>query len=218
MTRESAPSSGDGLSWEVVEVCAAGLLAAAAAISTLAVASGIVYGLTTDLQVQGAPVDEPFGNPPEVGPSIAQIVQHSTGWASPVLAIVVLGAIGTLWWSVDSWNSFVDDESSEVSEQGYETAFRHLLRAKGMLNVTLAVLVALAAADIALVVSTFVTTSGFQGGFVASQDLAISGEGLCTLVIVGVGMFVAIRSRNRVLLTFDEAVDEEGDDTIDDAS
>ena len=91
MPSDSPPSPARRLPWEVVEVIGGGLLAAATAIGIFSLASGIVYGVGTIQQTAG-----PFGGPVDIGPSFADIVQRSTSWATPVLALLALGAIGAV--------------------------------------------------------------------------------------------------------------------------
>ena len=73
------------------------------------------------------------------------------------------------------------------SEQDYETAFGHLLRAKWIVTCAIAVLAVLTVADVAVVVSTFALDTGQPNAFVASQDLAVLGDGVGTLLLVAVG-------------------------------
>lgn len=123
MSIDSPPSPARQLPWEVIELIGVGLLAAATAIAIFSLVSGIVFGVGIVQQSTG-----PFGGPIEIGPSLAQIVQRSTSWGTPLLALLALGAIGAAWWEVEGWDSLVSEEESSTSEQDYESAFGHLLR------------------------------------------------------------------------------------------
>lgn len=184
------------------------MLASVTAIAIFSLASGIVFGIGTIQQSAG-----PFGGPIEIGPSLAQIVQRSTGWATPLLALLALGAIGAAWWEVEGWDSLVSEEESSASEQDYETAFGHLLRVKGMVTCAIAVLAVLTVADVALVVSTFALDTGQPNALVASQDIAVLAEGIGTLLLVVVGALAAFRLRESVQKIFNEAGADEDPET-----
>jgi hypothetical protein len=133
-----------------------------------------------------------------------------------LLALLALGAIGAAWWEVEGWDSLVSEEESSTSEQDYESAFGHLLRAKRIVTCAIAVLAVLTAADIASVISTFALDTGQPDAFVASQDLVVLGAGIGTLLLVGVGGLAAFRLRSSVQKMFDDAGgDEEPEPPLD---
>jgi hypothetical protein len=176
------------LTWEVIEVLSAGLLASATAIAGFSIASGIAFGFGS----AGQP-GTPFGGSIQIGPGLALIVQRSTLWAAPWVGLIILGAIGTAWWQVEGWETFIEDEESSASEQDYGDAFGHLLRTRTLTSWALAILALLAAAVVALVVSTFVLYAGGPSDVVLPQDLIILGEGIGTLILVGIATFASLR-------------------------
>ena len=191
------------LPWETAEIVGGGLLGAASTIAVLSVVSGISYAFTNATQPTS-----PFGNAVQVGPTIAEVTQRSTLWATPVVALLVIGAIGIAWWQVESWSSFVA-EDEEATDDEMTSAFRHLLRAKVLVTSALAAAAVVAAAVVALVVSTIVVFLGGPGNIVVSEDLSVIGQGLGTLAVVGIGTFAGTRLRNSVEATFTAAETDE---------
>ena len=203
---QSAPANAvKRLPWEIAEMVGAGLLGAAGTIAVLSIVSGVAYAFTNTTQPTS-----PFGNAVQVGPTIAEVTQRSTLWATPVMALLVIGAIGVAWWQVESWSSFVA-EDEEATDDEMTSAFRHLLRAKVLVTSALAAAAVVAAAVVALVVSTIVVFLGGPGNIVVSEDLSVIGQGLGTLAVVGVGAFAWTRLRSSVEATFTAAETDEAE-------
>ena len=84
---QSAPANAvKRLPWEIAEMVGAGLLGAAGTIAVLSIVSGVAYAFTNTTQPTS-----PFGNAVQVGPTIAEVTQRSTLWATPVMALLVVG-------------------------------------------------------------------------------------------------------------------------------
>ncbi|MDA8341283.1 MAG: hypothetical protein M0007_03550 [Actinomycetota bacterium] len=73
----------DRLSWEVAEPIGGGLLVAALASTTVSIASGVAFAF--------AAIPDDMST---IGPSIAEITQRLTEWATPVGALIALAAVG----------------------------------------------------------------------------------------------------------------------------
>jgi hypothetical protein len=210
---EQVPAPSDErLSWEVVEILGAGFLGSAISWALFSTVSGIVYGFSSIAQPSS-----PFGGSLQPGPSVAEIMERSTVWATPWVGLIVLGALGAAWWQVEGWATFVaDEDESSKSERDSGVAYRHLLRAQSMTSCVIIVLALLSGAVLVLIISTFVLNAG-EGpeNLVISQDLDLLGEGIATLILVAVGFVVAARLRSSVRVAFGEVGADEFDDEED---
>jgi hypothetical protein len=191
----------DAPAWELAEVVGVGFIVAAVTIVLFSLASGIAYGYSTLAQT-----GSPFSHVTEIGPSLAEIVDRSTYWATPYFMLLLFGALATAWWQVRAWGDVVtgadDDPSRPPHEPGL--SWRRLLRAQSTATAAMVISAVAAASAVAVVVSTFFLYSGNPTSLVTSEDLLGLGEGLGTLVLAAVSLFVGWRLRASVAEAFSE--------------
>ena len=149
----------------------------------------------------GAALVSAFSGPPLEGVApAAQILEQATDWASPVTALIILAALGATWWQVRGWSDVVDESEPEDPEMSEEdelrSAFRYLRRGRALAAGGVAMLGALAAGQIGYTVSVvMVFGSGGFGDQASGQSVRAIGYLLATGLLVGAGMWFALRMR-----------------------
>jgi hypothetical protein len=119
---------GPRMAWEVPEIAGAAILVGVAVLIVGGLAVGIARALTTTGGVFAFSNQQTWA-----------AVQFGAVWASPVVAVLLVGVLGLCWWQDQGWEEVVADGAEELSE-----ARGHLRRARRMIAWT-RVLVALTA-------------------------------------------------------------------------
>ena len=127
MTSGYEESTPGRLPWELAEIAGVGLLVSAIAFAVFGIVSGIVFAIESQPQISTTFNEE---LPAVLGPNTAEIVQHSTAWATPFLGLLVLAAVATAWWSARDWDPEIEDpeieeEGGPIPEVDYVAAFGH---------------------------------------------------------------------------------------------
>lgn len=177
------------LPWELVEIAGGALLISAVAIGVFSLASGIAYSYST-VNDEGAPFS--------VGPSLTEITQRSTAWASTFVALMVLAVLGAVWWQVESTASLAADSGDRPASEDNRRSVSVLRRARGMTTVVIAYLVVLAAAVVTQIVTIFQLYASAPAGVAVSQYLDDVGQGVATLLLIGGAAVVGLRLRRSI--------------------
>ena len=148
-TEEAGP--GPRLAWEVPEIAGAAILVSIA----LLIVGGLATGIARAVSTSGA----------WPGPGNQQAwaaIQFGAQWASPVVAVFLLGVLGLCWWQKQGWREVVEgsDGDEELSEAG-----AHLRRAQRMVVWTRVVLALTALGSIAFFAAELGVNEGSDGTF-----------------------------------------------------
>ena len=157
--------------WEVPEIAAVAVLIAIGALILGGLATGIVTATSAETPYSG------------LSQATWTAVTLGAAWASPILAIVVLGVMGLCWWQTDTWEDQVLD--------GVPFAVGHLRRAQHIATWAVAGLlisVAAAVADLVAVVGFYLPDHAPQ--LLAARVIPVAASGIAVLVIAGAGLVI----------------------------
>jgi hypothetical protein len=172
---ESAP--GSRLDWEVPEIVAATILVSMAILPIGGLATGIAREISTSGQVFPSGLDNQ---------QVWSAVSFGAEWASPFVALILLGVVGLCWWQWQGWSEVIEDPErvDETSE-----ALGHLQRAQRTAMWTRVVLVVTAIGSIA----GFVADLDVNGGSQATLDIFPGVETLAVLVLLAGALWIDSR-------------------------
>ncbi|HEY5250217.1 MAG TPA: hypothetical protein VIJ09_01050 [Acidimicrobiales bacterium] len=162
------------LEWEVPEIVGATILVS---IAILAI-GGLVTGIARDIATTGGALPIGSGNQ-----QVWYAVQIGAEWASPVVALILMGVVGLCWWQWQGWSEVIEDPDriEELSE-----ALGHLRRAQRTAMWTRVVLVVTALGSIAV----FVAQLGVYSGSDATLDILPGVETLAVFVLLAGALWI----------------------------
>jgi hypothetical protein len=92
--------------WEVPEVAVTVVLVATGVLALGELIAAVIFSTQT------------VGPGPMPGSFTGYAIVAGAGWASPLLAIALLGLAGVTWWQVVAWSDVVTDSDASASEAG----------------------------------------------------------------------------------------------------
>src|SRR5579862_4919042 len=160
------------LPWDLAEIVGVGTLVATVALGVFSVAAGIAYGFTSVNESSS-----PVGDGGQAGPSVVEMIQRCTAWASPIVAALALASLVALWWEIAGPSSPTRRNEADVDAGARDVAAQgHRLRARGLILAAMAFLTVVVVASLANMASAFDLNTGYPSQIVVSGDLAVVGE------------------------------------------
>jgi hypothetical protein len=174
---ELPPEEGDPdsrLAWEVPEIVAGTILVSIAILATGGLATGIAHDIATSGQFFPSGLDNQ---------QVWSAVQIGAQWASPIVALILVGVVGLCWWQWQGWSEVMEDpeRADELSE-----ALGHLRRAQRMAMWNRVILVVTAIGSIAV----FVAQLGIYGRSEATLDIYPGVETLAVMVLLAGALWI----------------------------
>jgi hypothetical protein len=156
------------LEWEVPEIVAGTILVSVAILPI----GGLATGIARDVATYGQVFPSGLFNQ-----QVWSAVSLGAEWASPFVALILLGVVALCWWQWQGWSEVIEDPErvDEASE-----ALGHLRRAQRTAMWARVVLIVTALGAIAAFVAQVGVTSGFQ----ASLDIFDGVETLAVFVLL----------------------------------
>jgi hypothetical protein len=147
------------LAWEVIEIVGACVLVTIAILAAGAVAAGIGQSVDTS---------------PFLTTTVWDAIEVSSLWASPVVALLLLGVLGLCWWQLEAWSEVMDGPDEEDVADG----LGHTRRARMMAVWT--------------VVALILTGVGSVAGFAARLGSDIGGDTVWTIDVAAGASMIAV--------------------------
>lgn len=176
MTTTTNTTGPSHLAWELPELAA---VAVPVVVGILAV-DGLVTGII-----------ESTGY---VGPSVRQHVGSAIGqgaaWSGPIIAVLLLGALGACWWQREAWAEVAEHPDDEEMTK----ALDYLDRARVISRWVQGGMALVAIAAIAAFVGALLFNAPIAGPgsrYVWGRDVYAAGVLLATLLVTSIGLVVA---------------------------
>ena len=178
---DDVDGSAELLAWEVPETAAVAVLVAVGVL----MAGGLVAGV--------AAADTPSyggGTPVRIAASTA--ISFGASWAGLLVAIALLGVVGTCWWQAESWGAVSDPDDEH--ERAVE-AMGHMHRAHRISQWAQIELLLVCLGAVALVVSSaLLSTGGLSANAVSWARIIVEVSNLLAVVVVaGAGTWIGRR-------------------------
>jgi hypothetical protein len=173
---EEGPS-GSSLSWEVPEIAGISLLAVTALLASGGLATGIARSVTLP--------SAPFASSSQL---TWNAVQFGAQWASPVIAVFLLGVLGLCWYQLQVWSELLDTPGSEGDEE-VSDAHGHIERAGRMARWAVMALGVTAAGSLAGFVAEVGANAG-QSASIVVTDIYAGASMLAVFLLLAAGFWV----------------------------
>lgn len=177
MTTTTDTTGPSRLAWELPELVA---LVVPVVVAVLAVA-GLVTGIMESTGYAG----------PSVRQQVGSAIEQGAAWSGPIIAVLLLGALGACWWQREAWTEVADnpDDAEMVAK-----ALGHVDRSRVISRWIVGGLALVAIAAIAAFVGALLLnapTAGPGSQYLWGRDVYAAGVLLATLLVTSIGLVVA---------------------------